>query len=210
MSKQAHWQKVYSENEAQAVSWYRDHLNVSLELLRLVDLPTNARILDAGGGASTFVDDVLDMGFSQVTVVDLSDAALLHTRTRLGDRGANVVWMDCDVTALELPAASVDFWHDRAVFHFLTSASEREAYLARVRKIVAVGGYVMLATFHEDGPEKCSGLPVQRYNAEQLAAVIGAPFRMLQTRLETHVTPWQSEQKFVYALFQRSDERSDG
>lgn len=206
MSKKNHWQKVYTEKEANAVSWYREHLDVSLELLRSADLLPHSHILDAGGGASTFVDDVLSLGFANVTVVDLSLAALERSRARLGTRGKDVVWKVCDLTALELPAASIDFWHDRAVFHFLTDTAERDAYLNRLRVLVSPGGYVLLATFHEDGPEKCSGLAVQRYSAAGLANVVGVDFRVVETRLETHLTPWQSAQRFVYVLFQKTTE----
>ena len=205
MNRQAHWQAVYLEKEADAVSWYREHLEVSLDMLRGLGLPAEARILDAGAGASTFVDDVLELGFSQITAVDISAAALDKSRNRLLGRAEEVTWFAADITSAELPAQSVDFWHDRAVFHFLTEHFERRAYVNQLQRCIAPKGHVLLATFHIDGPAKCSGLNVQRYSADMMSAELGNDFRLLQTRQETHVTPWKSEQQFIYALFQRSD-----
>ena len=205
MSRQAHWQEVYLEKEADAVSWYREHLEVSLDMLRGLRLPAESRILDAGAGASTFVDDVLELGFSQITAVDISAAALDKSRNRLLGRTEEVTWVAADITSVKLPAQQIDFWHDRAVFHFLTEHVERRAYVNQLQRCIAPKGYVLLATFHLDGPAKCSGLNVRRYNADMMSAELGNDFRLLQTRHETHVTPWKSEQQFIYALFQRSD-----
>lgn len=205
MSRQSHWQKVYQEKETNSVSWYRAHLDTSIGILQGLSLPSDFHILDAGGGASTFVDDVLQMGFSKPTVVDLADAALAKSRERLQERAELVNWLAGDITQLHLPERSVDFWHDRAVFHFLTDVRERDAYIAQLRRTLTPAGYVLLATFHLDGPEKCSGLEVQRYDADMLSRVLGSDFRLVDTRTESHVTPWQSEQRFVYALFERTE-----
>lgn len=205
MNRQSHWQKVYLEKETDSVSWFRAHLDTSIDILEGLSLPSDAHILDAGGGASTLVDDVLQMGFSKPTVVDLADAALAKSRERLQERAELVTWLVGDITQLPLPERSVDFWHDRAVFHFLTDVRERDAYITQLRQNLSPAGYVLLATFHLDGPAKCSGLEVQRYDAEMLSQVLGNDFCLVHTCTESHVTPWESEQRFVYALFQRNE-----
>lgn len=204
MSRQDHWQRVYQEKSPNAVSWYRDHLDTSLEILGRLSLPSSAHILDAGAGASTFVDDVLQLGFSQVTVVDIAEAALAKSRERLGEHANRITWLAGDITTLILPAGNVDFWHDRAVFHFLTDTSDRAAYIRQLHHCIAPKGHVLLSTFHLDGPAKCSGLEVQRYSSEMLADVLGKDFCLEHSGLESHFTPWESEQRFVHALFRRA------
>ena len=146
------------------------------------------------------VDDLLANGYQRVTVLDLSEAALAASRARLCERASGVSWLAGDITKVELPRHAYDVWHDRAVFHFLTTREEREAYVNAVMRAVKPGGHVIVATFAEDGPEKCSGLPVMRYNADGLHEEFGAPFTLLQQEREEHHTPFGTVQKFIYCL----------
>ena len=198
-----HWQGVYEKKDFDAVSWYRPHLEQSLEFIRSAKLAADARIVDIGGGASTLVDDLLAEGYTNLAVIDLADAALKVASKRLGDRATAVDWIAGDVTTPLLPDASVDFWHDRAVFHFLTEDDARGAYLGQVARCVKPGGHVLVATFGLDGPEKCSGLPVARYDAEGIHAVFGDTFDKLGEASENHETPWGSAQSFVYCFCRR-------
>jgi len=204
MASQRHWQAVYEKKKPEEVSWYRPHLGQSLDFIRSCRLPPDARIVDVGGGASTLVDDLLDEGYRNLAVIDLAAAALDAARTRLGDRAGAVDWIVGDVTTPLLPADSVDFWHDRAVFHFLTDDASRGAYLAQVVRSVRPGGHVLVATFGLDGPEQCSGLPVARYDAAGIHAVFGDTFTKIGQAAEQHETPRGSVQSFVYCFCRRT------
>ena len=200
MPSKEHWEQVYTTRSVQSVSWFQPHARQSIELIAATGVGKDARIIDVGGGASTLVDDLLAQGHGQVTVLDLSEAALAASRTRLGDRAASVDWRVGDITTIDLPRHAYDVWHDRAVFHFLTSPRERQAYIDAVLRAVRPGGHVIVATFAEDGPEKCSGLPVRRYSADGLHAEFGAPFTLLQQEREEHHTPFGTVQSFIYCL----------
>lgn len=193
-----HWDAVYRTKRPDQVSWYRPHLERSLGFLQAANLDRAAGIIDVGGGASSFVDDVLDLGYGNVTVLDLSEAALQTARARLGERAARVRWICADVTRAPLPERAFDFWHDRAVFHFLRDPQARADYVAAVRRSVKPGGYIVVATFGPHGPEKCSGLEVLRFSPETLHAEFGADFAKVGSATEMHTTPWGSEQEFVY------------
>jgi SAM-dependent methyltransferase len=193
-----HWDTVYATKAPNGVSWFRPHLDRSLSFLEAANLDRAAGIIDVGGGASTFVDDVLDRGYSNVTVLDLSEAALDVTRARLGARASRVRWICADVTDVLLPEHAFDFWHDRAVFHFLRDADARSRYVRAVRRSLKPGGHIVVATFGPRGPEKCSGLDVLRYSPEALHAEFGPDFARLASANEMHTTPWGSEQEFVY------------
>ena len=206
MSTREHWEKIYGTKKANDVSWYQPHLQRSLDLIVRAGIGTDARIIDVGGGVSTLADDLIDRGFRHITVVDIAQSALDAAKLRLGDRAQQVTWVAGDITTLNFPADSFDLWHDRAVFHFLTSEADRRAYLERVCCAVRKGGYVVLATFGPEGPEKCSGLPVMRYSAEELKAAFGAAFRVVSHLEEHHRTPWGTEQEFVYCLCARENE----
>lgn len=206
MVKRDHWENVYRTRRDTDVSWYRPHLERSLDLILRTGVGPDARIVDIGGGASTLVDDLLDRGFRNITVVDIAQAPLDAAKARLGARAREVTWLVGDVTTLDLASDSFDLWHDRAVFHFLTSEVDRRAYLERVCCAVRKGGFVVLATFGPGGPEKCSGLPVVRYAADDLHTTFGDAFRMVEHREEQHRTPWGTEQEFVYCLCVRESE----
>lgn len=198
MSSKEHWEKVYATKSPTAVSWFRPHLDRSLAFLEAAHVGLDAAVIDVGGGASTFVDDLLDRGYTNVTVLDLSQAALDAARDRLGARASRVRWICADVTTAPLDAAAYDFWHDRAVFHFLRDRQARERYVATVRHALKPGGHVVVATFGPHGPEKCSGLEVMRYSPEELHAEFGPGFARLASSTEQHATPWGTEQEFVY------------
>lgn len=203
MSRIEHWDRVYRSKTPTEVSWYTPHLRESLRLIREV-APPSARILDVGGGASTLVDDLLEIGYGDITVLDVSEAALEAAQRRLGDRRNKVRWIAADVTAVELPENAFDLWHDRAVFHFLTAAADRRAYVEKLHRSVADGGHVVLATFSLTGPTKCSGLDVMRYDAQGLSRELGERFT-LTTHLETsHVTPAGREQNFLFCRFEKN------
>lgn len=200
MESKQHWETVYSSKAPTEVSWFQEHAELSLKLIRGAAIDTSASIIDVGGGASTLVDDLLTHGFTRVTVLDLSGVALAAAQARLGARASSVQWVEANVLEADLPSHAYDVWHDRAVFHFLTAPDERQAYVRKVLQAVRPGGLVIVATFAEDGPTKCSGLPVMRYSASELHAEFGEPFQLIGHERESHHTPAGSEQKFVYCL----------
>lgn len=198
MQAKEHWEKVYASKPADSVSWFQLHADQSLRLIRETGVTPAAAIIDVGGGASTLVDDLLDSGYSSVSVLDLSGAALLAAQKRLGERANSVQWIEANITSAKLPRHTFDIWHDRAVFHFLTTPAERQAYVDGVMQAVKPGGHVIIATFAEDGPTQCSGLPVMRYSPGNLHAEFGNPFTLLRHEKEEHQTPFGSIQKFIY------------
>jgi ubiquinone/menaquinone biosynthesis C-methylase UbiE len=204
MQSKNHWEKVYTTKAADAVSWFQPHADLSLDLIRATGAGADAGIIDVGGGASTLVDGLLDAGYRDLTVLDLSGAALAAARRRLGERGNRVRWIEADITQIELPEQRYDIWHDRAVFHFLTEPEDRAQYVATVLRAVKPGGHVIVATFAEDGPLQCSGLPVMRYRADELHDEFGAAFTLLQHRKEAHHTPAGKVQQFVYCYCRRT------
>lgn len=198
MQRKEHWERVYSTRQITEVSWFQEHAVRSLRLIEATAVPKSAAIIDVGGGASVLADDLLQAGYSNVTVLDLSRAALQAAQNRLGARAARVAWLEGDITAIRLPAHAFDVWHDRAVFHFLTTAEQRQAYVRQILCAVKPGGHVIVSTFAEDGPLQCSGLPVMRYSAAGLHAEFGSPFELLRHEKEEHLTPTGRTQNFVY------------
>lgn len=197
MDRHEHWNQVYQTKGPRDVSWYQRSPDLSLALIAASGVSQDAGIIDVGGGASTLVDSLLDKGYTRLAVLDLSGAALSHSRTRLAARAVDVEWFEADVTSFE-PPRRFGLWHDRAVFHFLTAADDRAGYVATLRRTLQPGGGVIIATFALDGPPKCSGLDVVRYGEQSILAELGAEFQLQEVRRETHVTPWQSEQRFIY------------
>jgi 2-polyprenyl-3-methyl-5-hydroxy-6-metoxy-1,4-benzoquinol methylase len=198
MQPKDHWEQVYATRPVDAVSWFQPHAEHSLRLIRDTGVAHSAPIIDVGGGASTLVDDLIRAGYSQLTVLDLSATALAAARDRLGAQGDAVQWLQADVTHAGLPRHAYDVWHDRAVFHFLSSPEERRAYVRTVLHAVRPGGHVIVATFAEDGPTECSGLTVMRYSADALHAEFGEAFTLLRSEKEAHHTPSGAVQQFVY------------
>jgi SAM-dependent methyltransferase len=202
-SRKAHWEDVYTSKGEKDVSWYQDNPAPSLELIALARLSREAAIIDIGGGASRLVDHLVARGFERLTVLDLSRAALDAAKARLGERAATVRWVVADVTTWE-PPQTYDLWHDRAAFHFLTDEADRTAYVSRLDKAVKPGGHVIIGTFALDGPEKCSGLPIVRYDAAALSAILGSDFKLIDTRRHDHATPWGAVQRFQFSTFRRN------
>lgn len=204
METRAHWESVYGTKSSTEVSWYQPHAELSLRLIRETGVALDAPIVDVGGGASTLVDDLLTAGYRNLTVLDISASALKTAQERLGPEAHRVHWLASDILKAQLPKHGFEVWHDRAVFHFLTSEEDRRKYVNAVMHAVKPGGFVIVATFSEDGPERCSGLPVKRYRSDELHAEFGEPFTLLGHLRETHLTPAGKEQKFVYC-FCRAD-----
>ncbi|MEI7841737.1 MAG: class I SAM-dependent methyltransferase [Gallionellaceae bacterium] len=204
MSGKNHWENVYTSKASDAVSWFQPHADLSLDIIKGTGVEKTASIIDVGGGASTLVDDLLNNGYQDITVLDLSAAALTTAHRRLGKQGDNVQWLEADITNIELPAQRYDIWHDRAVFHFLTDPAQRARYVQKVLNSVKLGGHVIVATFAEDGPLQCSGLPVMRYSPGELHDQFGAAFVLLKHQKEAHHTPSGAVQQFTYCYCRRT------
>lgn len=204
MDAKAHWEGVYRSKRADDVSWFQPEAATSLALIRRAATEPAASIIDIGGGASRLVDGLVSAGYRHLTVLDLSGAALAESRRRLGHAGADVTWLEGDVLSAELPAGGFDVWHDRALFHFLTDAEDRSRYVAQVRRALKPGGSVIIATFADDGPTRCSGLPVVRYAPETLQGEFGPDFPLIESEREAHGTPAGATQMFVYCRFKRT------
>jgi Methyltransferase domain len=198
----AHWNEVYTTKGEAGVSWYQAEPCLSLELIRAVAPAVGGRIIDVGGGASVLVDRLLDLPFVRVAVLDIAETALDTAMRRLGDRAGRVEWIAADVTEIR-DVGHFDVWHDRATFHFLTDRADREKYADVARRTVPEGGHVIIAGFADDGPKRCSGLDVCRYDATSLAPALGEGFSLVSRVKETHRTPWNAEQVFIYGVFQR-------
>ncbi|WP_426422153.1 class I SAM-dependent methyltransferase [Bradyrhizobium genosp. A] len=197
-----HWQNVYATKGEAEVSWFQDSPAISLEMIRAASPDRAAAIIDIGGGASRLVDALLQDGFRNLAVLDLSANALNAAKKRIGAAASTVDWIVADATTWR-PAKTWDIWHDRAAFHFLTDPHDRAAYVERLRSAVVPDGHVIIATFAPDGPEKCSGLPVQRHDSASLSAELGPEFELVEARSETHHTPWHSTQAFQFSRFRR-------
>ena len=193
-----HWEDVYSTKAEAEVSWFQEHPEISLDLIRRTGVDRSGAIIDVGGGASRLVDDLLAGGYSDLTVLDISAAALGVARRRLGTLAGVVTWIEADATAVALPHHGFDVWHDRAVFHFLTEADQRERYVRAVRHSVRPGGHVIVAAFGPDGPLRCSGLPVVQYSPDRLHDEFGAAFELVEHTSEAHRTPFGTVQQFIY------------
>jgi ubiquinone/menaquinone biosynthesis C-methylase UbiE len=197
-----HWESIYGTKSENEVSWFQASPSVSLNLIARKGTGTDSKIIDIGGGASRLVDALFERGFTQVTVLDIAEAALDQARRRLGTHATSVTWICADITRWK-PDALYDVWHDRAVFHFLTEAQERAAYKEALRAGLRPGGTAIIATFALDGPERCSGLPIVRYSPETLAMELGPAFRLLDSTSENHLTPFATVQKFQFSRFRR-------
>jgi SAM-dependent methyltransferase len=198
MDVQSHWEKIYTQKALDEVSWYRAHLDTSLALIANAAPDTSAAIVDVGGGESTLVDDLLARGYTNITVLDISATAIEANKKRLGEISRRVRWLVADITQADFERAVYDVWHDRAVFHFLTASLDRVAYVRQVARAVKSGGHVIISTFGPEGPVKCSGLEVVRYDAESLHEEFGPRFRLIGSSKELHQTPFGTTQQFLY------------
>jgi len=200
MDAQTHWENIYGKKAPDAVSWYRPHLERSLDLIEHAAPARSACIIDVGGGESTLVDDLLARGYHNITVLDISQTAIDVTKKRLTSASENIRWLVGDVSAADLESHTYDVWHDRAVFHFLTAVGARAVYVRQVAKAVKPGGHVIVSTFGPEGPTKCSGLDVVRYDAKSLHKEFGVRFHLLGSSTELHQTPFGTTQQFLYCF----------
>lgn len=204
MNEIEHWERVYASKPIEKLGWYEPHLRTSLTWIQHLGLAKDAPIIDVGGGASTFVDDLLSEGYNAVTVLDLSGSALASAKARLAEKADSVTWLEGDITTVELPVQQYQVWHDRAVFHFLTAPERQQRYRDQVLKALQPGGHLIIGTFTTEAPPKCSGLPVNRYSLEELGKTLGESFELRRHLKELHVTPGGVEQMYLYCHFQRS------
>jgi SAM-dependent methyltransferase len=200
MDNKAHWEKIYDTRASDAVSWYAPHLNTSLDLIHQATGSKAAAVIDIGGGEATLVDDLLAEGYADISVLDISQKAIDVARSRIGKNAAEVCWYCADITQATLPQNYFDIWHDRAVFHFLTEESDRAKYVEQVMRSVKHGGHIIISTFGPEGPEKCSGLNVVRYNSENLHSQFGKTFKLINSSTELHKTPMGTVQQFLYCF----------
>jgi len=198
--RKEHWETVYRTKRPDEVSWFQAEATLSLRLIEELVTDRAAPIIDVGGGASVLVSQLDAAGYRDLTVLDLSAAAIAASQARMGVRGAGVQWIAADILDADLPAAHYQFWHDRAVFHFLTEPALRARYAAQARRALAPGGYLLLATFAEDGPTRCSGLDVVRYSPAALHAEFGVGFSFVDAHREEHQTPTGGLQAFTYCV----------
>jgi len=200
--RRAHWNHVYDSKAEDELSWHQEKPSVSLDLVHAVGTPKVAAVVDIGGGTSRLAGALLAEGFRDLTVLDVSQGALEAAKRRLGSKASLVNWIVDDVTLWD-PQRSFDLWHDRAAFHFLVEAAEREAYARCVTKALRPGGHIIIGTFALDGPQRCSGLPVIRHDAGSIGAVLGSKFALLESCRHDHLTPTGITQKFQFSLFRR-------
>lgn len=198
MNRKNHWENVYQTKDETQVSWYRDHLENSLQMILQTNVGKDAAIIDVGGGSSTLVDDLLNQGFADVSVLDISGKALKKSQERLGQKSGLVEWIEADITQISLPENHYDVWHDRAVFHFLTDENDRRKYVELVKKSLKVGGHIIVASFGLNGPKKCSGLDVVQYSPDSMHDEFGKSFELVKSISEKHETPFNTTQEFIY------------
>lgn len=201
--RKTHWEQVYRDKSPLQVSWYQAAPTLSGDLIRAARIAADAPLIDVGGGASTLVDWLLEQGYRDITVLDISAQAHAHAQQRLGERARNIQWIEADVTRF-MPPHRYRLWHDRAVFHFLTEAADRARYRAALECALEPDGEAIIGTFAPGGPERCSGLPIVQYDAQRIQAELGAGFVLLETRAETHRTPAGKEQLFNFFRFGRA------
>ena len=204
MNQKDHWEQAYSSNQTEKLGWYAPHLQTSLSWIKGLELDMDDPIIDVGGGASTLVGDLLEADYRSITVLDISATALAAVKARLGKSAELVNWLEGDVTSLDLPSQYYELWHDRAVFHFLTEPEQQRLYRDKLVNALKPGGHLIIGTFAPEAPPRCSGLPVQRYNLEQLANTLGEVFELQHHKQELHITPGGVEQMYLYCHFRKS------
>jgi 2-polyprenyl-3-methyl-5-hydroxy-6-metoxy-1,4-benzoquinol methylase len=199
---QQHWDNVYSTKAEEEVSWFQPYPKTSMEFIELFHLPLASNIIDIGGGDSHFVDALLEKGYKNIWVLDISAKAIERAKQRLGEKGANVHWIISDVTAFD-PPVQFDFWHDRAAFHFLTSEEKIYKYVSIAEEAITKGGYLVLGTFSENGPKKCSGLETKQYSEASMSARFELAFDRVKCITENHITPFHTVQSFLFCSFKK-------
>lgn len=202
ISEQQHWDKIYSTKAEDEVSWFQPYPETSMKFVELFNLPLNANIIDIGGGDSHFVDALLDKGYRNIYVLDISANAIERAQQRLGDRASKVHWIVSDVTKFE-PPVQFDYWHDRAAFHFLTTENKVYRYVSIAEDAMRKDGYLILGTFSENGPEKCSGLAIKQYSEASMSARFEIAFDRIKCIQEDHTTPFNTIQNFLFCSFKK-------
>lgn len=201
MNSMEHWSELFESKSSSAMSWYQPHLEVSLSIISRTGLKGRSRLIDVGGGDSTLVDDLVQRGFSRITVLDIASKAIERARQRMGEAGLNISWTVGDILHTPLPGDYYDLWHDRAVFHFFVEEQSRKEYVSQASKAIKSGGHLIVATFASDGPRRCSGLPTLRYTPLGLAEEFKQDFTLVESQPEMHKTPHGKEQRFLYCHF---------
>jgi SAM-dependent methyltransferase len=201
MDSKSHWSHIYRTKASDKVSWYQPHLEVSLEFIQSACVSKDDRIIDVGGGSSTLVDDLIQNGYKNLTVLDAAGESLVLSQNRIGAKAQSVNWMESDILSAPLPSQYFDLWHDRAVFHFLTRPEDRRIYADKILQAMRNGGHVIIAAFSLDGPRRCSGLDVVQYSADSMQKALGDRFELVGRKSEDHMTPTSVKQKFLYCHF---------
>jgi ubiquinone/menaquinone biosynthesis C-methylase UbiE len=202
-ARKVHWENIYSNKNSRELSWYNPHLEFSLKLIERTGVSKTGQIIDAGAGTSTLVDDLLATGYEHITVLDISLKAIKTAQARLGEKAKGVNWIEADITEVALSPNQFDLWHDRAVFHFLVNANDRKRYVEAATRSLKRGGYLIVATFAPDGPPRCSGLEIKRHSTDSLQEDFGQSFELVECISETHRTPFNTEQQFLYSCFKK-------
>jgi len=202
-SRKLHWNRIFETKQPSEVSWYQTYPSLSMKLIKATGMGKGQGVIDVGGGTSVLVDCLLDEGYSNLAVLDISGSALDVTKLRLGERAESVEWYEEDVTEFQTPH-QFGLWHDRAVFHFLTDEEDRRKYVDALKGTLVPGGHLVMATFAIDGPKRCSGLDTVQYNAKSMSFQLGDDFDLLEEHDETHMTSGDKEQKFTYFLYRRT------
>ena len=201
-SSKNHWERIYSTKKSNEVSWTQSVPQTSLNFLKSFNLSKNSSIIDIGGGESRLVDFLLEEGFTDITVLDISETALLHAKERLGMKASQVHWVVSDITEFK-PTRKYDVWHDRATFHFLTNENQITKYLALAADSITPKGFMTIGTFSEAGPTKCSGLEIKQYSEQTLQSVLTSFFDKIKCITEDHLTPFQTFQNFLFCSFRK-------
>lgn len=202
--RKSHWEKIYHGKATNEMSWYQPKPITSIRVIENLKIAKSARIIDVGGGDSLLVDHLLDLGYTNITVLDISEKAIQSAKNRLGTRANNVHWIEADVASFT-PHHQYDFWHDRAAFHFLIDIEEIDFYVSTVSSAISVGGFLVIGTFSLGGPKKCSGLEIQQYSSQSMFEVFKSNFDRITCTTVEHITPVGSTQEFVFCSFQRND-----
>lgn len=202
VNQKQHWENIYTTKDEQDFSWFQEYPRTSIEFLSLFNLPKESNIIDIGGGDSHFVDALIELGYKNIYVLDISDKAIERAKKRLGKNAAKVNWIVSDITEFE-PSVKFDFWHDRAAFHFLTTDDKIEKYVYIAEHAINTNGYLILGTFAENGPQKCSGLEIKQYSQTSMSARFEKHFNRIKCIEETHTTPFNTQQNFLFCSFQK-------
>lgn len=202
MNKNEHWENVFATKAGNEVSWFQEYPKLSVDFVKALELPLDAKIIDVGGGDSYFIDSLLEFGYTNLTLLDISSHAIERIKKRLGDKAANVNFIVSDVMNFN-PTIHYDYWHDRACFHFLTQREEVSKYADITSEAIVKGGSLVLGTFSDDGPKKCSGLDITQYNQESLRLIFERDFELTGCFTEDHKTPFDTVQNFLFCSFRK-------